>query len=120
MQRLLWELRYALRQLRKSPGFTLTAVLTLALGVGTTTAIFSAVYGLLLKSLPFRDAGRIVAVAETHRQVVGGTEATYPDYQDWRAQQQSFTEMAAWMGVRARCIGCWLRGTSFLCWVFLR
>jgi predicted permease len=96
MQRLLWELRYAIRQLRKSPGFTLTAVLTLALGVGATTAIFSAVYGLLLKSLPFRDAGRIVAVAETHAQIAGGVEATYPDYHDWRAQQQSFTEIAAY------------------------
>ena len=96
MQRLLWDLRYAVRQLRKSPGFTVTAVLTLALGVGATTAIFSAVYGLLLKSLPFADAGRIVAVAETHAQVVGGIEATYPDYQDWRTQQQSFTQIAAY------------------------
>ena len=63
MQTLLRDLRYALRQLRKSPGFTVTAVLTLALGVGATTAIFSCVYGLLLKSLPFRDASSIVALS---------------------------------------------------------
>ena len=69
MQTLLRDLRYALRQLRKSPGFTVTAVLTLALGVGATTAIFSCVYGLLLKSLPFRDASRIVELSETHPQV---------------------------------------------------
>ena len=96
MQRLVWELRYALRQLRKAPGFTITAVLTLALGVGATTAIFSAVYGLLLKSLPFEDAGRIVALSETHAQIVGGSEATFPDYLDWGAQQRSFTEVAAY------------------------
>jgi hypothetical protein len=96
MRRLLWELRYAVRQLRRSLGFTVTAVLTLALGIGATTAIFSAVYGLLLKSLPFQDAGRIVAVSETHAQIAGGLEATYPDYQDWRAQQRSFTEIAAY------------------------
>jgi predicted permease len=96
MQRLVWELRYALRQLRRAPGFTVTAVLTLALGVGATTAIFSAVYGLLLKSLPFEDAGRIVALSETHPQIAGGAEATFPDYLDWRAQQRSFTEVAAY------------------------
>jgi len=89
-------LRYALRQLRKSPGFTLTAVLTLALGIGATTAIFSTVYGLLLKSLPFQDAARIVAIAETNPKVAAGTEATYPDYQDWAAQQKSFSQTAAY------------------------
>ena len=96
MQRLFLELRFAVRGLRRSPGFAVTAVVTLALGIGATTAIFSAVYGLLLQSLPFEDAGRIVAVAETHAQVAGGTEATFPDYEDWRAQQRSFTEIAAY------------------------
>ena len=90
MQNLLRDLRYAVRQLRNSPGFTVTAVLTLALGVGATTAIFSCVYGLLLKSLPFRDANSIVALSETHPQVQSGIEATYPDYEDWKAQQNSF------------------------------
>ena len=96
MQTLLRDLRYALRQLRKSPGFTVTAVLTLALGVGATTAIFSCVYGLLLKSLPFRDASRIVELSETHPQVHGGIEATYPDYEDWKSQQSSFSQIAAY------------------------
>jgi hypothetical protein len=66
MQTLLQDLRYAVRQLRMSPGFTVTAVLTLALGVGATTAIFSCVYGLLLKSLPFREADSLVVLSETH------------------------------------------------------
>ena len=96
MHTMLRDLRYALRQLFKSPGFTLTAILTLALGIGANTAIFSVIYGLLLQSLPFRDAGRIVAILETHPQFASGAEATYPDYQDWRAQQKSFEQVAAY------------------------
>jgi predicted permease len=96
MQTLLRDLGYAARQLRKSPGFTVTAVLTLALAVGATTAIFSCVYGLLLKTLPFRDAGSIVALSETHPQVQNGIEATYPDYEDWKSQQSSFSQLAAY------------------------
>jgi predicted permease len=90
--------------LRKSPGFAITAVLTLALGIGATTAIFSAVYGLLLKSLPFADAGRIVGVFETHAQIAGGSEATYPDYEDWRAQQRSFSEFAAYSTINPNTV----------------
>ena len=96
MQTIFRDLRYAVRQLRKSPGFTVTAVLTLALGVGAATAIFSCVYGLLLKSLPFRDASSIVALSETHPQVQKSMEATYPDYEDWKAQQNSFSQIAAY------------------------
>ncbi len=95
MSTLLLDMRYATRQLRKSPGFTAAAVLTLALGVGATTAIFSVVYGLLLASLPFHDATRIINIGESHPQVPGSVEATYPDYQDWKKQQKSFTELAA-------------------------
>jgi predicted permease len=89
-------LRYAARQLRQSPGFALTAILTLALGIGATTAIFSAVYALLLASLPFQDAGRLVSIGETYPQIPGAMEVTYPDYQDWQSQQRSFTGLAAW------------------------
>src|SRR5580658_6506899 len=60
MQTLFQDLRYALRQLIHSPGFSLTAVLSLALGIGATTAVFSVVYGALLNPFPFRDANRIV------------------------------------------------------------
>jgi predicted permease len=92
------DLRYAFRRLAKSPGFALTAVLTLALGIGATTAIISAAYALLLRSLPFRDADRIIGIYETHPQIVGGAEVNFLDYQDWRSQQKSFEQVAAYSG----------------------
>ena len=103
-------LPYAARQLRQSPAFTITAVLTLALGIGATTAIFSAVYGLLLKSLPFADAGRIVAIASTHALVPGSVEATFPDFEDWRAQQISFTEIAAYSTINPSLVSLSYKG----------
>lgn len=96
MQTFFRDIRHATRSLRRSSGFTTTVVMTLALGVGATAAIFSCVYALLLQSLPFADAGRIVALSETHPQITGGIEATYPDYEDWKAQQHSFTQIAAY------------------------
>jgi predicted permease len=96
MTTILRDIAYAARQLRRAPGFAFAAIVTMALGIGANTAIFSVVYGLLLESLPFRDAGRIVSVLETHPRVPGALEATYPDYQDWRAQQTSFEQLAAY------------------------
>ena len=110
MQSLLRDLRYALRQLRRSPGFTITVVLTLALGIGATTAIFSCVYGLLLKSLPFQDERSIIAIAETNAKVKGGTEATYPDYLDWRSQQTSFSQVAAYSTLNPSSVSLLLDG----------
>ena len=86
MQDLLGEVRYAIRQLTRAPGFTTTVLLTLALGVGGTTSIFSCVYGLLLKGLPFTDADRIVTIADTHPQLKGTIEASFPEYLDWRTE----------------------------------
>jgi predicted permease len=93
----LWnDIRFAGRRLRKSPGFSITAILTLALGIGATTAIFSAAYAVLLRSLPFQHADRIVTIGETHPQIVGGAEVTFPDYLDWHSQQSSFDHMAGY------------------------
>src|SRR5438552_8214926 len=62
MTSLIQDLRYALRQLHKSPGFTAIAVLTLAIGIGSTTAIFSVVYSVLLKPLPYRNSDRFISL----------------------------------------------------------
>src|SRR5580658_4725542 len=64
MQNLLFDLKFVLRQLRKSPGFSITAVLMLAFGIGATTAIFSIVEGVLLRPLPFPDPGRVMVLAD--------------------------------------------------------
>lgn len=104
MQRFWRDIRYAARNLRRSPTFTTAVVLTLALGIGATAAIFSCVYALLLQSLPFADAGRIVALSEAHPQIAGGIEATYPDYEDWKAQQKSFTLIAAYSAVNPETV----------------
>jgi putative ABC transport system permease protein len=87
------DLRYALRGLRKSPGFAATAIGTLALGIGANTAIFSVVHAVLLRPLPFRNAERVVAVMETWRDRRGGVSAG--NFGDLRASNRSFERLAA-------------------------
>src|SRR3954451_5599292 len=92
------DLRYALRQLRNSPGFSLVAIVTLALGIGANTAIASAVYDVLLRSLPFAHADRLVLIRETHPKA-GTISASYRDVLDWRAQAKSFESIAAYSDI---------------------
>ena len=89
MTHLLQDLKYALRQLRKSLGFTAIAVLTLALGIGATTAIFSVVYGVLLRPLPYPDSGRIVSIFEIQPNCQHNRVAD-PNFDDFRDQSHSF------------------------------
>ncbi|HEY6350349.1 MAG TPA: ABC transporter permease [Candidatus Angelobacter sp.] len=87
------DVRYGLRMLRKSPGFTSVAVLTLALGIGANTAIFSVVYGVLLRSLPYKDPARLVVLQET-TPMVGTVSVSYPNFLDWRAQSHTFSQLS--------------------------
>lgn len=90
---LLQDLRYALRVLRKSPGFTCVTILTLALAIGSNSAIFSFVYGVLLAPLPYRNASSLVVLNETTPRV-GSVSVSYPNFLDWRSQCRSFSQMA--------------------------
>jgi predicted permease len=89
------DLRYGFRILRKNPGFTTVAVLTLALGIGATTAIFSVVDAVMLRPLPFPTADRLVRISSLIAATGRGDVASYPDFLDWRAQSQTFEGMAA-------------------------
>ncbi|HTT61055.1 MAG TPA: ABC transporter permease [Bryobacteraceae bacterium] len=93
---MLRDLRYALRMLVKSPGFALAAVLTLALGIGANTAIFSVVNAVLLRPLPYREAGRLAMIWSEFPGRGWIQNAIYPgDYQDWKDQNRWFEGMAA-------------------------
>jgi predicted permease len=94
------DVRYALRTLRKAPGFALVAVLTLALGIGATTALFSVVRGVLLKPLPFPAPERLVRLWQASpSQDLPRTAISSPDFDDWKARQTSFSELGAWFNV---------------------
>jgi putative ABC transport system permease protein len=95
MGTLLQDVRYGLRMLAKNPGFTIVAVLTLALGIGANTAIFSLVNAVLLRPLPFPDSRQlVVALGRTNQ--IARTAISYPDFEDWRKQSRSFAELSLW------------------------
>jgi putative ABC transport system permease protein len=104
MPDLLRDLRYALRSLLKSPGFALITVVTLALGIGANTAIFSVVNAVLLRPLPFRDPDRLIVVRETYSGGVVGT-VSGPNFRDWRDRSRSFESMTASRGVTLAMVG---------------
>jgi predicted permease len=89
------DLRYAARQLRMAPGFTLTALLTVAIGIGSCTALFSVVHGVLLRPLAFTEPERIVTVEETRPPNARGIPPSPGVYFDWREQTNVFAHLAA-------------------------
>jgi putative ABC transport system permease protein len=99
MNGLFQDLRYALRQLRKSPGFVAVVVAALALGIASTTAIFSVVDNVLLHSLPYPDSSRVLSVSTAQRSTgIGGGAVSPADYLDWAGQNNVFSSMAASRG----------------------
>ncbi|HST19532.1 MAG TPA: ABC transporter permease [Blastocatellia bacterium] len=99
METLWQDIRYAVRLLIKRPGFTIVAVLTLALGIGANTAIFTAVDRALLRPLPYKNSDTLVHLWETSPQRdYRDHQASYPDYLDWREQNNAFEEMAGYSG----------------------
>jgi putative ABC transport system permease protein len=95
------DFRYGVRMLLKRKGFTAVATLTLALGIGANTAVFSVINAVLIRSLPFADADQLVMIWETQPDIRGPV-GTYPDFLDWRAGAQSFQGMAAFSNKRYR------------------
>jgi putative ABC transport system permease protein len=93
MDTLIHDLRYGIRMLVKSPGFTIIAVLALALGIGACTAIFSVVYAVLIRPLPYQDPDRLVILYETTPQM--DTSVAYPNFVDWRDNNNVFDQIAA-------------------------
>jgi putative ABC transport system permease protein len=89
------DLRYALRSLGKSPGFTVMAVLTLALGIGANTAIFSVVQGVLLKPLPYRDAERLQLVQTVQKESRQAWATAPPDFYELRSRSRVFEDLAS-------------------------
>jgi len=94
---MLQDLRYAIRMLRRSPGFTAVAVLTLALGIGANSAIFSVVSAVLLKPPPYKDPDQLVLIWETeqknHSSLILVSAANFVD---WRDKTSAFAQVAAW------------------------
>jgi putative ABC transport system permease protein len=99
---MLWQnLRYGMRAFGKSPGFGLVVILTLALGIGANTAIFSVVYSALLRPLPYREPSQLFHLGESRTQDTSGfdgAQVSYPDYLDWKSSAKSLESMAAYSG----------------------
>jgi putative ABC transport system permease protein len=96
MQALLRDLRYGLRMLMKQPGFSFVAALTLTLGIGANTAIFSVVNAVLLRPLPYTEPERLVAIRWTDARAPESDACSYPDFFDWRERNQSLDSIAAY------------------------
>src|ERR1700740_2173234 len=102
MPTLLLDLKFALRTLRKAPGFAATAILMLAFGIGATTTIFSIVEGVLLRPLPFPDPDRLVTLGDvlegSHCASCAHSSVTAPDIRNYMRDTQSFSHLGGYRG----------------------
>lgn len=97
LEALFQDIHFAGRLLRKAPGFTAVAILTLALGVGANIAIFAVINSVLLKPLAYRDTNHLMILTETASGVPEPSELSYLNYEDWRDQNHSFNEMSIFL-----------------------
>ncbi len=104
MRTLLQDLQYAVRQMRKSPGFAFVAILTLAIGIGANTTIFSVVNGVLLNPLPYPDADRLVVLFHNKPNFAKGS-ISYPNFLDWQRDNRCFEAVAAYRNGDAKLTG---------------
>ena len=96
MNSLIQDVRYAFRSLSETPGFTIIAFLTLALGIGANTAIFSVVNAVLLRPLPFQEPGELVVLSEVETRRGAIDQVAADNFRDWRAQSKTLASLAAW------------------------
>jgi putative ABC transport system permease protein len=99
MDKLWKDMRYAMRALLRRPGFTAVAVITLALGIGANTAIFSVVHGVLLKPLPYPDSDRLVALRQSNNPAQPDTQVAPGNFLEWQRQNTTFASLAAYRTV---------------------
>ncbi|MFL5427254.1 MAG: permease, partial [Myxococcales bacterium] len=96
MNALFADLKLALRRLRQRPGFTLAAAFALALGIGSTTSVYSVLQAVVLRPLPYRDPGQLLLVWES-QPAIPNASISAPDFRDWREQAKT-VEMSAYTG----------------------
>ena len=103
MTGLIQDLRYAVRALKRAPGFAAVSIVTLALGIAATTIVYSIVDGILLRPLPIQDPDRVMLARET----INGQDmsVSWPNFLDWQKRQTSFASFAAWRGLTANLTG---------------
>src|SRR3954447_11133973 len=99
------DLKFALRSLRKNPGFTLLAILVMGLGIGANTAVFSVVNSVLLKPLDYRDPDRLVTLSSLGKVSGSHGNVSAPDYHDWHDQSSAFSAMAYYYSDSETAIG---------------